>query len=496
MKPRSALPAPVGAPSGAIGLSCTQPWFAPRGAPTKARSWAVLAGVATCFVAIASAQSPTDFAARAEVQVPPGTSIVRAALPAASIAAMRSANGGDLRVFNSSGLSLPHALIDASSEVAARAEVPGQRVLALPIYSSDTATSSSTPTLRIEEGPTRRVIEYSSGKATTNTKLEPRGLLFDTRKVTGEVSGLELEGKLPGAMIATILKVSLDASTDLKTWRTLATDAPIFDFGTDGPRQFTVTLPSPQKLTNHYLRLTSSASNAAAVTAITALKALVVEPVKASASTVIPLGDPTMASDAAAEWSRPAGFAIRALHVQTLTSNALMPVRILARSRPGDPWLTIGSTVVYRLAAADGSVSVNPSLPVFTGPATAFRVEPLPGYRLTGVPLTLGLEYPPLQVLFVATGDRPFTIASGQAGLASAALPPSTLIPNYVSGAEFSTPLLTATSLRVDAGTTASGASPLANLANRSTILWVVLALAVLILAGLAVSLLRAPKPK
>ena len=448
---------------------------------------------AACFAATAFAQSPSDFATRADVVVPPGASIVRAALPAASIAALRGVRGGDLRVFNASGVSLPHALIDASTEKFARADVPGQRLLALPIYASTTATTSGAPTLRIEEGPNRRVIEYSATKAIATTNQAPRGLLFDARKVDTAVRAVELEGTLPNA---TIVKVSLEISADLKSWRMLVSDAPVFDFGSDGPSNRRIELPvaqTPTMLKDHYVRLTS---NLPGGMQIVALKAVGADAVKSLQPTAIAQSAPVITSENGAEWTLSTHLRASALRLQTTTNNALMPVRILTRARAGDPWQLVSSTVVYRLAGATGGDSINPAIPINSALASQLRVEALRGYSLAGVALSLALEFPPLQVLFIATGDGPFSIATGKAGLESAVLPVATLLPNYATGAEFSTPLLQATSISLDTNPRTAGQSAkdlLSELFNRSAILWAVLGLAVVVLAGLAISLLRSP---
>lgn len=463
--------------------------LAPVGARAHRRGGHALALylAAVCFASAASAQSINDFAARADVLVPPGASIVRAALPGPSIAALRSANAGDLRVFNAGGMSLPHALIDASTEAIARADTPGQRLLALPIYASTTTTTSGTPTLRIEEGPTRRVIEYSSSKAAATTKQEPRGLLFDTRKIDTEVRAVELEGKLP---VATIVKVSLDVSTDLKTWRTLVSDAPVFDFGADGPSERSIVLPVRQKLTDHYLRLTWGASGSPP---IVALKTVGVASAKILPPAMIELGAPSSTVDNAAEWRLPSGLRVSGLRLQTSANNALMPVRLLTRARAGDPWLPVASTVVYRLTGSDGTVSMNPSLPIRSALASELRVEALRGYNLSGLPLTLTVEHPPLQVVFVATGDGPFSIATGNAGLDGAALPVATLMPNYTSGAEFGLPVVQASTVVTARSAGQTAKDSLGEIFNRSWLLWGVLGLAVAVLAGLAISLLQAP---
>jgi hypothetical protein len=446
-------------------------------------------GLVAC-ASLACAQTATDFAARADVVVPSAVSVVRAALPGSSIAALRGANGGDLRVFNGSGLSLPHALIDASSEAHTRPDAPGQRLPALPIYAA-TSTSASTPTLRIEEGPTRRVIEFGSAKLAPGGKQEPRGLLFDTRKIDAEVRALELEGVLPNA---TIVKLTLDISPDLKSWRTLVNEAPVFDFGSDGPANRRIALPATQSFKDHYIRMTWNMPGALPVIAMTTVGA---GSVRAIAPASLELGAASGTASDAAEWTLPSGLRVSGLRLQTSANNALMPVRVLTRARAGDPWQPVASTVVYRLTGADGVVGVNPSLPLNAVLSRELRVEALRGYSLSGVPLTLSVEHPPLHVVFVATGDGPFTIATGKAGLESAALPVSTLIPNYKSGAEFALPVVQATPVAVAAANKgASAAASLESLFNRSTMLWAVLGLAVVVLAGLAVSLLRTPVKK
>lgn len=439
--------------------------------------------------ATAFAQSATDFAVRADVVVPPGAAVVRAALPGPSIAALRSGNGGDLRVFNGSGMSLPHALIDASTEAQTRPDAPGQRLIALPIFAA-TSTTANAPSLRIEEGPTRRVIEYSSAKPTPGARQEQRGLLFDTRKIETDVRALELEGTLPAA---TIVKVTLDASQDLKSWRTLVTDAPVFDFGADGPGNRRVALPVAQSLKDHYVRLRW---NVPGNLPVTAMQTVGVGSAKSVPPTTLELGAPTSTADNAAEWTLPSGLRVAGLRLQTSAANALMPVRVLTRARAGDPWQAVASTVVYRMTGTDGAIGVNPSIPVNTVLAPQLRVEALRGYNLTGVPLTLTVEHPPLHVLFVATGEGPFSIATGKSGVESAALPVSTLMPNYKSGAEFALPVVQATLAAGTKPQNANSGGSFADLFNRSTMLWAVLGFAVLVLAGLAISLLRSPAKK
>ena len=125
------------------------------------------------------------------------------------------------------------------------------------------------------------------------------------------------------------------------------------------------------------------------------------------------------------------------------------------------------------------------------------RVEALRGYNLAGVPLTLALEYPPLDLLFVATGAGPFTIASGSAstGAQSTAIPVATLLPDYKPGAEFALPKLVANVSANQKPAKPDAATQWTEITSQKSFwLWGVLGLAVVVLGGLALSLLRPTK--
>ena len=440
------------------------------------------------------AQTVNEFSTRAEIVVPNGTAIARVALPGPSIAALRSASGGDLRVFNAAGLSLPHAVIDPSRQTPATQDVAGERIIALPIYtaSAGTGTASGTPALRIIEGPNRRVIEVGAAATGADQKRDAtavRGLLFDTRNLKNELRAVELEGTLPPSLIVT---VTLDISADLKSWRTVASQSPVFDFGSDGPSSRRVDLPVGQNLEGQYLRLTWADAPSLAVTA---LRSVGLKNSNRAEPVVIELGAPQNAAESYAEWTITPGLRAGAIRLQTSTANALMPVRVLTRSRSGDPWRTVANTVVYRLASASGVQTINASVLLSSPLESLVRVEALRGYNLTGVPMTLALEHAPLHVLFVATGDGPFTIATGNTSAQSTAVPVTTLMPNYQNGSEFALPVLVATVSVSQPPTRPSAAAEIFGVATqKSFVLWGVLGLAVIVLGGLAVSLLRTSK--
>ena len=90
-------------------------------------------------------------------------------------------------------------------------------------------------------------------------------------------------------------------------------------------------------------------------------------------------------------------------------------------------------------------------------------------------------------MLFVASGQAPFTLAVGKKGAANVLLPASSLIPNYKTGDEQKVSEAT-----ID-GTVDMPNLNSASLASskRSIILWVVLVFGVLALAGVAWSIIK-----
>jgi hypothetical protein len=261
-----------------------------------------------------------------------------------------------------------------------------------------------------------------------------------------------------------------------------------------------INLPAGTRLKDQYLRLTWSGAGAGALP-VTALRAIGSGDVAPVPPVVLDLGPPASTSEDAAQWTLPSALRAQGLRLSTNATNALMPVRISTRARAGEPWRVVATSVVYRLAGADGVANVNPSQPLPYALEREVRVEAQPGYKLSGVPLILALEYPPLQALFVATGQGPFTVASGKAGLASAALPVATVMPGYKVADEFGLPVLQAqpepgsvAATGRPAGAGAPGGNAMTtDWLNRTTLLWGVLVLAVLVLGGLALSLLRSP---
>ena len=177
----------------------------------------------------------------------------------------------------------------------------------------------------------------------------------------------------------------------------------------------------------------------------------------------------------------------------TTQPNSLVPVRILGRNDTSQPWRTLASTVVYRLQGANGAgETTNPAVPLGGATVRWLRVEATHGMQLAPGALRAGVEFAPLQVVFVASGAAPFQLAAGRAGTDAAALPAAMLAGSLpVKLAELPEARIGAVQQRDTAAAGAFASVFPQGPAGRSLLLWAVLGGGVLLLGGVAWTLLR-----
>jgi len=167
---------------------------------------------------------------------------------------------------------------------------------------------------------------------------------------------------------------------------------------------------------------------------------------------------------------------VEALRVMPADSNAVLSSTVFARDNEGAEWRPVVVAPFYRLTR-EGREEQSGSVDVNRRAARYWMVANAAGSS-GGTP-SLEVMWKPAQLVFVARGDGPFSLAFGKPEATPAALPLSTLIPRYERLAEMKLPLATL-------GEVASGPPPtrfdrLAGQVNpRRIALWAIL------LAGVA----------
>jgi hypothetical protein len=410
-------------------------------------------------------------------------SLQRLLLPAQVLANLQSGGMSDLRIFNGQGQPLSMAWSDSAS---LRQTENRKLVLpSLPVMGAPDVRDLSASSLRIEEQQGKRVVQIDSGAATAGPQSgKVLGALLDTRAIADPVVGMALDVDLPDAQPITF---TLQASADLKGWRPLAetvlyrADAGAGHLGADHVEL------SGASLKDQYLRVswTDAGGHVAPVTmrsaTLTTARGISSAP-RVSAA----LAAPQLLNPYELRFALPFATPLAALKIKAAGDNFLIPVRVLGRNDPGQPWTSLTAGVIYHLQTA-GKVQDSAALEL---PPTAFREIKIEADKksagFSAAP-EIALEFEPAQIVALVSGQPPFTLAAGLANAASPYLPMQSLLPGYRAAQENSLPLATVDSAAavVQASASRDGV-PARNLA-----LWGVLLTAVLALAAMAWVLLK-----
>jgi hypothetical protein len=449
---------------------------------------------ATAIVAVialhARAEPPTpqEFAWRAGIDLPAGASLARVSLPAPALLRLQSADARDVRVFNAGGEAVAFAFMGTAAQTTVP-PVHTRAYNALPLYGANAGTTAragkGAMQVRIDDpGQQRSVwVQIDGQQPATPAATKLNSVIFATQAEKQRLGALKVQATLPSNAP---VRVTVSASTDLAHWTTVPVRGPLYRFEGDGaPVNDTLEFEHPVNLEDRYLRLDWKGQEGVAVSAITGVVAPAVPPpVRVRAELPRPQPDGKSTLDLALPFATP----IASLTLSTAQPNTLLPVRILGRNDAAQPWRLLGNAVVYRLGD-----TANPAAPLHGASVRWLRVTATNGADLAAAQLQASAEFEPVQLVFVATGSGPFQLAAGRANTASAALPLGML-----SSALGSKKVEDLPEARLGAATLESPVEPgmfarlrPAGVSEKTAILWAVLMVGVLLLGGVAWSLLR-----
>jgi hypothetical protein len=439
----------------------------------------------------APAWKPGDFAARFEIGTAGREPFQRVPLAAEVYRYSRSPQLSDLRVFNAAGEPLPHALHQPNARGAPRESAQGVAVYPVNADVHAAARGGGRMEIRQEAAGTTVVViagrEVDAAQPADGTRVE--AYLLDARTVKGQAVALDLDADFEGARL---VPITLEASGDLKNWQTLAAGEPVFRLGEGaaGATRTTVRFARAAAVEQRFLRLRWTKSAHFALNAAW-IRTLQAEAQPLVPDVALPIGAPLVYDGRTAEWAVPTPVAFSRMTVALAESNAVAPVKVLGRRNPGEPWLAIGRGVLYRLAE-EGGERIGPPLEVAPGSYAGLKIAvEAPTVHLGAAPPTAGLHFAPREVIFLARGPAPYTLAAGNAGAGPAHLPLPSLIPGYAAEAERGLPLAGLGRPVIDAHLLPAAPRTLFGLDARRLVLWCVLIAAVLVLAAYALALLR-----
>jgi len=441
----------------------------------------VLLGVCTTCSAWAQ-ETPADFTTRVPLTVSGEGPWYRLELPLAVQLSARQADLSDVRVFNAAGEPQAYALARQSAQSTESRSLAN--VKWFPLYAAADSTET-VPSVRVQSTSTGTLVQVQPPSQLEAGEEVLRGWLLDASAIKAPLQQLILDwtSERDGFQ-----RFSIEASDDLQHWRSWGEgQVARLSFADERVEQHEVSLPGQSA---RYLRLLWKGQAAPALTSAQ------LESVNAH-SLPLPLvwSQPLSGSRLKAgeySWQLPNALNVERLRIDLSQPNSLAPVTLSGRRESNQAWQPLSSGLLYRLMQNGQDVLQN-------------ELQ-LPGQAVAQLKLDvdergggLGVEAPALsfavratQLVFLARGEPPFTLALGNPSVKGANLPLSTLIPDY--SAERLAGLGQAKVAGEAVVTSPAVVAPVDSGPNWKKLgLWAVLLLGVAALGAMAYSLLRKP---
>lgn len=434
-------------------------------------------------LSVSAQEQPADFTTQVPLSVSGEGPWYRLDLPLNVQLKARQTNLSDVRVFNAAGQVQAYAM--AREPAQTRENRTLTDVKWFPLYNSADSTEHA-PSVRVQSSANGALVEVQPSIQLEAGEEVLRGWLLDASAIKAPLQQLVLDwtSERDGFQ-----QFSIEASDDLQHWQSWGKgQVARLTFADERVEQHEVALPGQSA---RYLRLLWSSPQLAPVLTSAQLESASSRSLPLSLVWSQPLAGSSVKTGEYT-WQLPMGLNVERLQVELSQPNSLAPVTLSGRRESSLPWQPLGSGLLYRLTQNGQDVVQNELL--------------LPGQTVQQLKLFvdergggLGAEAPtvkyavrPTQLVFLARGPGPYTLALGNATVKAASLPLSTLIPDYSAQK-----LATLGKATVEGEGMVTPASTVTTGTNWKKFgLWGVLLLSVLFLAAMAVSLLRKPPAK
>ena len=306
------------------------------------------------------------------------------------------------------------------------------------------------------------------------------GYVIDGRELKGSLSALEIAWPDDAPQFAGRLRI--EGSDDLGYWQTLVDGAPIANLRA-GESQLVERRIETRFMRSRFWRLSWVGKRAPfEITSVVAEPAGSRQDIARTSLTFD--GKPVAGKPGEFEFDLGARFPVDRVNLELPELNSIVDVQLLVRATQKGPWQPVDRSGFYRLASGDaelvnGDVAIPLTLDRYWLVRADVRGNPLG----RGVP-KLRVAWAAHEITFLARGPAPFMLAFGNASASAAA----GRIPALPRGASvLHAPLGERQTLGGPSRLTpANSAMP-----NRSTVLWIVLGVAVAMLAYMAYRLSR-----
>ena len=434
-----------------------------------------------------AAEALADYAGSVPLTTRGGDAIHKLELPLAVYAGVQHADLRDVRVFNAAQELVPHALLAEAPPAP-----PPPPAFAPPVFALPGAPGKTVDQLdvRIEQRADGSVVSIRtrSPGARPAPAQPAAAYIVDATAIDSTIAVITPQWRVaPDNYLGS---ARVEASDDLKHWRTVAAAAPLAYLQQGQARlvqeriEFTPTR-------SRYYRL-SFAPAAPELEGIVAAPPLARPELRRQSLRVAGRAG---ANPGEVEFDLQVRAPVDRVRLIVAQSNSLAPVRLETRPAPRGEWRAVVATVAYRIVR-DGQEQASPAVPVAPNPSPYWRaIVDQGGGGLGAAPPELEVSWPVRELIFLARGEGPFTLAFGRAEATAARLAPATLVPGYREGMEATFPV-------ADSGPARQGPPPSPPMLPRifgdadpkKAGLWAALLVGVLLLAGMAWRLARQMK--
>ena len=450
--------------------------------------WTLLLGLLLAADTFAAEPRPAatldDFAFGYRLNTAPGLPVYQAVLPEEMYRISRRDDLGDLRVFNAQGEVVPYALMRPAPINAT------SKLVSLPVFPVHGGNPGSHESLSV------KVIRDQNGTIVNINNESPMAnrqpvtaYLIDASQVTAPLTKLHVRWAKTGSFVA---KISLSRSDDLNRWSTVVDSTAIADLAHGGER-LTRNVIEFSSVKSRYFRVTwPSEAQSGSIVAIDAeLAPTRQEPVAAW----LRLEGQRVVSDAGRElftFDTGGRFPVDRLNLELPEHNNLLRATVWSRADDKTPWRQRYTGLFYRVQPGEPSVEFrNETVSVTRNMDRYWRVDielnDGPGSRLP----KLELGWVGDRVTFLARGSGPYMLAMGGHDVAGAEQPVEQLLRALDQNNNIIHPMAVAVGERVVLGgedRLEPGPYPVP---WRKLVLWSVLVGGVLLLAGMAIGLMR-----
>lgn len=336
---------------------------------------------------------PASYATSFAVTPAAGPPEQRIAVPVQALLALRNPTNSDLRLFDSTGRSLPIALLWPANAATGAETVPAYVVL------GQAPPSAEGVALTIGTDKVARVVPLAGAAGPER----PVAALLDTRGVADPVSALSLEIDFPEKKL---VQLTIAVSADLASWDVLREYTVFRAQGSDVAAPARIPL-GDVTLKDRYLRVTWGDAEGVAIRAARVLT----RGAQALPPMVVAAKGASLVNPHELQLALPSGEAPMALRLQLAGGEGVVPLSYATRFGREDPWQPSGTATLRGEAAAQLPLSDAFGPQSLTG--TDVRIEAdkrTPGFA---APPKVELLYAPVELVARFSGKPPYRLAAG-----------------------------------------------------------------------------------